>query len=188
MIPGGFMHPTRVRPSLAVVAMLAILALVASLPDAARAECPFATKSGCASAQAAPGACDANKQIVTDYFRCISDPGFKEWDKYFPERVTLNGTSMSQEGLRETLASFRAGFSDLVFLPMGQMAEGDRVATWGFFEGTHTGDFLGVPSTGKRARWFGTAVDRIENGKVVEMWHQMDLLSVMQQIRPAGNS
>ena len=81
------------------------------------------------------------------------------------------------------MSNFRQGFPDLRFEVMGQVAEGERVATWGFFKGTHTGDFHGIAPTGKEVRWFGMGVDRIENGKVVEAWHEMDIWGLMRQLR-----
>jgi predicted ester cyclase len=49
-------------------------------------------------------------------------------------------------------------------------------------EGTHTGDFMGVPASGKRFSVEGTAFLRIVGGKVAQLWGFLDQLGLMQQI------
>ena len=48
--------------------------------------------------------------------------------------------------------------------------------------GTHRGAMMGIPPTGKQVTIKGIAIHRIANGKVVENWVTMDMLSVMQQL------
>jgi predicted ester cyclase len=126
---------------------------------------------------------EVNKRIVRGYLRIIEQPDFADWDAFFREEVTFNGESLPPRSLSGILDYFREGFPDLSFTPKGQIAEDDRVATWGVFEGTHEGDFNGISPTGKRVKWFGMAIDRIEDGKVVEMLHEMDTWGLMEQIR-----
>lgn len=122
-----------------------------------------------------------NKQAVLGYLRGVQEREF-DWRVYLADTISFNGTDMPCDGVGQILDHFRSGFPDLTFEVAGQIAEGDRVATWGFFEGTHTGSFAGVDPTGKRIRWFGVGVDRLENGKVVEMWHEADVFGVVQQV------
>jgi len=53
-----------------------------------------------------------------------------------------------------------------------------RVKAWG----KHTGDFLGIPATGKEVTMTGIAAHRIANGKIVEHWGQNDVLGLFQQL------
>jgi hypothetical protein len=55
------------------------------------------------------------------------------------------------------------------------------------FEGTHTGDFMGVPASGKQFSVGGTAFLHVAGGKVAQLWGFLDQLGLMQQIggRPA---
>jgi predicted ester cyclase len=50
--------------------------------------------------------------------------------------------------------------------------------------GTHEGDIpsLGVEPTGRSVECSGLFIDRIEDGRVVEMWHVSDLASLMEQL------
>ena len=62
--------------------------------------------------------------------------------------------------------------------------EGDRVVVRFTFTGTHSGDSLGVPATGKKITASGIAIMRVVNGKIAEFWESADL---MQQIRAAAD-
>jgi predicted ester cyclase len=171
------------RSAITVTLVLLVGAILLSSP-AAYGQCPFASgQPACAGHSAQAGQGEANKKIVGEYLQSITDPGFKDWGKYFAENVSFNGTAMPAQSIGGILAFFRQGFPDLKYTPMGQIAEGDRVATWGFFEGTHAGEFQGVAPTHRRAKWFGTGVDRLENGKVVEMWHEMDMWGLVEQLQ-----
>jgi SnoaL-like polyketide cyclase len=61
---------------------------------------------------------------------------------------------------------FRQAFPDGRMTIENMVAEGDRVATRKTFRGTHRGELMGIPPT----------------GKVVETWHVGDDLGVLQQL------
>jgi steroid delta-isomerase-like uncharacterized protein len=63
-----------------------------------------------------------------------------------------------------------------------QVAEGDKVVTRITVRGTHQGELLGVPATGKRIEVTGISVDRIEGGKIVEGWVSWDRLGLLRQL------
>jgi predicted ester cyclase len=50
------------------------------------------------------------------------------------------------------------------------------------FRGTHHGDFMGIPPTGRTVAVPGLIVYRIANGKIAEHWIQMDNMALMQQL------
>jgi predicted ester cyclase len=56
------------------------------------------------------------------------------------------------------------------------------VVTRWLAHGTHTGEFQGIPPTGKQGRFMGIDIDRIANGKVVECWPSADELGLLQQL------
>jgi predicted ester cyclase len=47
---------------------------------------------------------------------------------------------------------------------------------------THTGEFQGIPPTGKRIAVTGIWLDRLAGGKLVERWGVVDALGVLQQL------
>jgi len=62
--------------------------------------------------------------------------------------------------------------------------EGDLFCGHWTLTGTHEGELpgLGIESTGNHVEFSGLFIDRIKDGKVVEMWHQVDYLTLMQQV------
>jgi steroid delta-isomerase-like uncharacterized protein len=85
-------------------------------------------------------------------------------------------------GQKKIAADFRAAFPDLHMTIDLMVAEGDFVVSRWTTEGAHTGAWGDVPPTGKRARFSGVNIFRLEHGKVVELWNHRDDLGVMQQL------
>ena len=48
--------------------------------------------------------------------------------------------------------------------------------------GTHTGEFQGIPPTGKQVTMGGISINRFAEGKLAEHWSQFDSLGLMQQL------
>jgi predicted ester cyclase len=86
------------------------------------------------------------------------------------------------EGFKFVTTMFRSGFPDIVVTLEDELAEGDKVVTRGVFEGTHTGDFMGIPATGRKVSIKYLDIWRLESGKAKENWVQMDILGLMQQL------
>ena len=125
---------------------------------------------------------ERNKAVVRGYMNEVLTKGnLAAFDSYFSPDVVFNNT----KGLKQQLASnqtLRNAFPDLRLVIEDQIAEGDKVVTRVTFQGTHQGEFRGNAPTGKQVRYSGIAIDRIVDGKVVEMWHIADSQSLMRQV------
>jgi steroid delta-isomerase-like uncharacterized protein len=86
------------------------------------------------------------------------------------------------EGFLAIVDGFRSAFPDLHMVTEALVAEGETVATRGTFTGTHKGDFMGIPATGKKVAVPYIDLWRFEDGKAVENWVRLDSLSLMQQL------
>ena len=64
---------------------------------------------------------------------------------------------------------------------------GDRVFSRGSFSGTHTGDFMGMPPTGKEITVTEMTFDRFTGGKLVEHRAEVDMFGLMQQLGASLN-
>jgi predicted ester cyclase len=91
------------------------------------------------------------------------------------------GLAPGREGLKQMVGAFRAAFSDIRATVDDQIAEGDEVAWRWTFQGTHSGEFMGIPPTGKTITLTGISIDRLAGGKFVERWDSADTLGMMQQ-------
>ena len=86
------------------------------------------------------------------------------------------------EGLKRTIADYRAAFPDVRFTVEDQVAEGDKVVTRWRSTGTHDGEWMGRPPTGRRTVVTGIAIERFEDGRIVESWRNYDVLGMLQSI------
>src|SRR5574341_1131288 len=84
-------------------------------------------------------------------------------------------------GFKELAALFYAAFPDLHYSVEDMIAEGDKVMIRYTAWGTNQGEVMGMPPTGKRMTFTGFDFFRIAGGKMVEWWHQDDLLGMLQQ-------
>jgi len=85
-------------------------------------------------------------------------------------------------GIKEFITGYLAGFPDGRITIDGQFAEGDMVATRWTGRGTHKGELMGIPPTGKQVTVSGITISQVKNGKVVEEWSNWDTLGMLQQL------
>ena len=81
--------------------------------------------------------------------------------------------------------AFYDAFSDLVHTVEDTFAEGDRVAVRFTARGIHTGDFAGIPPTGRPVAITAMVILRVADGRVAELRGVFDQLGMMQQIGAA---
>ena len=110
----------------------------------------------------------------------------------YVEHSAVPGMPPGVEAVRAYFSMLFAGFPDVHATILDTIAEGDKVVIRASTEGTHTGPFLGIPPTGKHAKWSFIDIHRIADGKFVEHWVETDQMSLMQQLglvpppRPIG--
>ena len=80
------------------------------------------------------------------------------------------------------LAMLRGGFPDLRVEVLDLVAEDDRVVVRYIERGRHTGDFVGLPPTGRAYEKHGFALYRVARGKLAEAWMQEDDQGYQQQL------
>ena len=137
-----------------------------------------------------------NKAIVRRFVDEIFVQGRKETvDELladdFVAHTWPSTTGDPKQDLKSAIERAAAGLSEPEFTIDDMIAEGDRVAARLTTAATQTGEFMGMPPSGKRysieeIHWF-----RLRDGKVVEHWHQFDQMGMMKQLgamsgQPAG--
>jgi steroid delta-isomerase-like uncharacterized protein len=80
------------------------------------------------------------------------------------------------------IAAFSAAFPDLHLTVEDIVAEGDRAAARVAFRGTHRGEFMGLPPTGKAVTFSSMEFNLMVGGAVVEHWVELDQLGLLQQL------
>jgi steroid delta-isomerase-like uncharacterized protein len=115
-------------------------------------------------------------------------------DAYFSPDVIVHGappgTPPGVEGVKQGIIAFRAGLPDLHLEMDDVIAEGDKVVCRYTLSGTHTGELMGIPASGKKVAMEGIGIVRFQDGRVAEFWGAADELGLMQQVgaipAPAG--
>ena len=98
--------------------------------------------------------------------------------------ASLESKPLDSDGWTRFLSGFVEGFPDLRLSVEDAVGEGDFVAQRVKFEGTHTGEFQGLPPTHRKVSFSGLELNRLVDGNVVEHWFQLDALGLLQQPGP----
>jgi steroid delta-isomerase-like uncharacterized protein len=100
------------------------------------------------------------------------------------------GLSGDREGAKQIIGAIRAGFPDHDAVVEHMIAEDDLVATYKTFTGTHSGEFLGIPPTGRRATIRVMDFVRFRDGVIAEHWNIVDVAGLMAQlgVMPGGEA
>jgi len=99
-------------------------------------------------------------------------------DALQPELRTLEGTKDLARAMREGFSDYRLPHLEGV----ETVERDDMVVTFWKFVGTHDGPFLGAPATGKRVEMSGIDAFRLEDGRIAELWQELNMLGWLQQI------
>ena len=92
------------------------------------------------------------------------------------------GVPSDREGAKQVTLLFRQAFPDGSMTVEDMIAEGDAVATRKTFRGTHEGEFMGIPPTGRHVAIGLIDIVRVVDGRVVEHWNVVDNLGLLQQL------
>jgi predicted ester cyclase len=92
------------------------------------------------------------------------------------------GATMDRAGYIDSVRMWHAGFAHLIVRIEDQVAERDRVTTRWTATAKHTGQFAGIAPTWRDVRISGTDIHRLEGGRLVEMWEQLDFASLLAQM------
>jgi steroid delta-isomerase-like uncharacterized protein len=98
------------------------------------------------------------------------------------EHQEMPGMPPGKEGVYAFVTTFRTAFPDLHAEIQGIVADGDEVWVHAVMTGTHNGDFLGIPPTGKAFSVVAFDRVRVRDGKAVEHWGASDDLGMMTQL------
>jgi predicted ester cyclase len=116
---------------------------------------------------------DENKSLILRYFSAISGTSKTE---------SLLSEYISDSGLRRHIGAFEAAFPRYELEIEDMLAEDDKVVVRATFRGTHEGEFMGVPATGKSVTFPVIIIYQVQGGKILHHWLTADTLSLAQQI------
>jgi steroid delta-isomerase-like uncharacterized protein len=129
---------------------------------------------------------EANKAVIRRYYEFLNggDPAILD-EIISPNYIEHKGAetvSVSAEELRERSMRDCRGVPDLHYEVELEIGEGEYVVTFWRATGQHTGEFMGIPATGKYASVTGITIERVVDGKITEARNEWDRLGALQQL------
>lgn len=130
---------------------------------------------------------ERNKDLVRHFFAGVLNQGKLELvdELVTPDyALTVVGFPgpMDREGHKGMVAGLRAAFPDWEETVEELVGDGDRVVARVFGRGTHRGEFMGIPATGRTVELVSVNVDRIIDGRIAERWLLPDTLGLLRQL------
>jgi steroid delta-isomerase-like uncharacterized protein len=126
-----------------------------------------------------------NKALARRAYEALNQRNWSVYYEQFAPDGVYHNASMTIQGLdayKQFLSMYLTAFPDAQFTIEDLIAEGDKVVTRQTFRGTHQGELMGIPPTGKQVTVSAIVIVRIVNGKAVEGWQNGDTLGMLQQL------
>jgi steroid delta-isomerase-like uncharacterized protein len=127
-----------------------------------------------------------NKAKVREFYDKINAGDLSVIDSHIADNMVdheeVPGISPTKEGARMFFQMALNAFPDFKLTPEDMVAEGDLVFVRLRMTGTHRGDFMGIPATGKQVSIPVFDALRISGDKAVEHWGLSDTATMLQQL------
>ncbi len=123
------------------------------------------------------------------YEETINQRNLAVLDELYVPDFLYHGASRTIQGveaLKQALLLYFTAFPDLRITIEDLIAEGDRFVVRFTYRGTHKGDFMGIPPTGKQIAVPGIGIMRVVNGKVLEEWVNQDPMPQLGGVPTSG--
>jgi steroid delta-isomerase-like uncharacterized protein len=129
---------------------------------------------------------EANKAVIARFYETalnagdvtvleqLASPDYEEHDP-------IPGQGTGRDGLRDRVRMIVDAFGQR-FTVEDVIAEGDRVVVRWTGSGTHVGEFMGIPPTGRPFTISGIDIYRMADGTMAEHWHVVDQLALLGQL------
>ena len=126
---------------------------------------------------------EQNKAAVRACFEQASQGNFDALDDILTGDYVLHPEEVQgADGLKEMVQGYREALDGLKVTIDQQFTDGDYVATRYTITGTHVGDLMGVPPSGKDVSVTGITISRCDAGRIAEEWELTDVAGFLGQI------
>jgi steroid delta-isomerase-like uncharacterized protein len=123
------------------------------------------------------------EEVLHGIYEAINTGNLALLDKFVaPGYVEHSEGFQGVEPFRQQVAAFRAAFPDLRVVIEDVLTDGDRFATRTTVTGTHAGDLMGMPGTGKRISVEAVDIGRVHDGQAAERWGGLNMYALLTQL------
>lgn len=130
---------------------------------------------------------EANRELVARYYAAVGAAGdLTDLETFIsPEYIDHNaepGSPRGPELVRAHFTAIRTTFPDFSMSIEQMLADGDFVVTRVSGRGTHDGEWMGIPPSGRVVHLRGINIDRIATGRIAEHWGEADTVGMLVQM------
>jgi predicted ester cyclase len=131
---------------------------------------------------------EKNKQTIRYFYEESLKGNYSVYDELFtPDFVSYSsaagGELRGPEAFKQANIMYSKGFPDFYTTVDLIIAENNMVVVYGVASGTHLGELMGLPPTGKKITWTGIAIYRFnDEGKIDGRWQEFDAMGLFQQL------
>lgn len=129
---------------------------------------------------------EENKQAQQQFGEAINSGNLENLRDLVSKDVKDHDPAPNQgpgpQGYIDFFSMMRNAFPDMDVEVETLVAAEDKVAFAYTLTGTHKGEFMGVPPTGKKIKARGMQISRFKDGKLVERWGSSDELGILKQL------
>ena len=126
----------------------------------------------------------SDHQLADRYVEMINTHHPDAVDRFVAEDYVNHNAFVAdgREANRQFWTVFFAGLPDVRVTMEDLVVSGDRVVGRFVYRGTHTGDLLGIPASGKPVEMRSIDIWRVAGGLFAEHWDELNLMQMFQQI------
>ena len=130
---------------------------------------------------------DANKRLARDYFAAFLAADAAWWDEHIAPDFRRHDPGLPFDvvgpaGVKRLADALLPGIPDMALPIEDIVAEGEKVLVRLRVQGTHGGDLMGIPATGRPIDIAVMDLFVIRGGKLVEHWALLDNLGLLRQL------
>jgi len=131
---------------------------------------------------------DENRALVERFYaEVISGGKIDALDELMAPDFTEHGAPPGWPGGRDGFKQFvnllRTAFPDFRWSVDDWIVARDKVVARGRGRGTHLGDFMGAPPTGRPAEWTAIHIFHVQDGRLTERWAEADVGGLLERLR-----
>jgi steroid delta-isomerase-like uncharacterized protein len=124
-----------------------------------------------------------NKAIIRKWIEAWMRGDLSSLETIFAQNYTVNGVRIGIEGVMQAVKFLHSAFIDMSFELNDMVAEEDKVVARWKVQGTHIGELMGVPPTGKQLELHGINIYRIVDGKIAANHEETNISEVIQRLK-----
>lgn len=128
---------------------------------------------------------EKNKETVRRYFTELWEhQNFDIINEVFTSdfKGHLVNPSRGKEGIQKNVLIMKRAFPNGRLVIDDIFGEEDKICIRWRYVGKHEGEFMNIPPTAKNITLKGITIERFEEGKIAELWAEMDIFGLLKQL------